>query len=179
MEVQINLLGNVYDDRFGPSFGGAVWDDQGLAPTLKTTASASQQHVIVRKENMKEPKIVASRGRNPNDPADRTTGAPMEQRLEIQLENIANTLTSVQKDNMVLEERGYDHMADEQTEYVIRKLTPKECFRLMGVKDEDYEKLTASNTQKYKQAGNSIVVDVLMGIFENMFVKDCKKSSLF
>lgn len=63
--------------------------------------------------------------------------------------------------------------------YRIRKLTPKECFRLMGVKDEDYEKLTVSKTQKYKQAGNSIVVDVLMAIFENMFIKDCKSNKLF
>lgn len=43
----------------------------------------------------------------------------------------------------------------------IRKLTPKECFRLMGFKDSDFEKIKGiSNTQLYKQAGNSIVVDV-------------------
>ena len=44
----------------------------------------------------------------------------------------------------------------------IRKLTPKECFRLMGFKDEEFEKAEKlnSNTQLYKQAGNSIVVDV-------------------
>lgn len=44
----------------------------------------------------------------------------------------------------------------------IRKLIPKECFRLMGFSDEDFEKAEAvnSNTQLYKQAGNSIVVDV-------------------
>lgn len=53
----------------------------------------------------------------------------------------------------------------------IRKLTPKECFRLMGFTDEDFEKAEAvnSNTQLYKQAGNSIVVDVLMAIFRNLF----------
>lgn len=50
----------------------------------------------------------------------------------------------------------------------IRKLTPKECLRLMGVKDEDIDKMTVSNTQKYKQAGNSIVVDVLMAIFKEL-----------
>ena len=45
----------------------------------------------------------------------------------------------------------------------IRKLTPKECFRLMGFDDSDFHKaeLVNSNTQLYKQAGNSIVVDVL------------------
>lgn len=70
-------------------------------------------------------------------------------------------------------------MSNESVQYRIRKLTPKECFRLMGVKDEDYEKLTVSNTQKYKQAGNSIVVDVLMAIFDNMFVQECKSDKLF
>ena len=43
----------------------------------------------------------------------------------------------------------------------IRKLTPKECFRLMGFTDEDIEKTTCSNTQLYKQAGNSICVPVV------------------
>lgn len=50
----------------------------------------------------------------------------------------------------------------------IRKLTPKECYRLMGFSDEAFEKAKAvptSNTQLYKQAGNSIVVDVLEEIF--------------
>ena len=53
----------------------------------------------------------------------------------------------------------------------IRKLTPKECYRLMGFSDEDFEKsesVPTSNTQLYKQAGNSIVVDVLEEIFRMM-----------
>jgi DNA (cytosine-5)-methyltransferase 1 len=52
----------------------------------------------------------------------------------------------------------------------IRKLTPKECFRLMGVKDEDYENIAKnqSNSKLYHLAGDSIVVDVLMAIFKEM-----------
>lgn len=52
----------------------------------------------------------------------------------------------------------------------IRKLTPKEYWRLMGFEDEDFEKASKvnSNTQLYKQAGNSIVVNVLMEIFRKM-----------
>lgn len=52
----------------------------------------------------------------------------------------------------------------------IRKLTPKECWRLMGFDDEDFEKAVEvnSNTQLYKQAGNSIVVNVLEKILENL-----------
>ena len=54
----------------------------------------------------------------------------------------------------------------------IRKLTPKECFRLMGFDDEDFEKaaLVNSNAQLYKQAGNSIVVNVLEEIFKQLFI---------
>lgn len=54
----------------------------------------------------------------------------------------------------------------------IRKLTPKECWRLMGFDDEDFEKAEKvnSNTQLYKQAGNSIVVDVLVYVFKNLLM---------
>ena len=57
-----------------------------------------------------------------------------------------------------------------ESRYRIRKLTPKECWRLMGFSDEDFEKAAKvnSNTQLYKQAGNSIVKDVLMAIFRQM-----------
>lgn len=62
----------------------------------------------------------------------------------------------------------------------VRKLTPKECWRLMGFSDEDFEKARSrmnencykgkdrSQSQLYKQAGNSIVVDVLYYIMENL-----------
>ena len=53
----------------------------------------------------------------------------------------------------------------------IRKLTPKECYRLMGFSDEEFERAEnapTSNSQLYKQAGNSIVVDVLEEIFRMM-----------
>ena len=55
----------------------------------------------------------------------------------------------------------------------IRKLTPKECWRLMGFDDKDFEKASKvnSNTQLYKQAGNSIVVNVLVAILNNLIMK--------
>ena len=56
----------------------------------------------------------------------------------------------------------------------IRKLTPRECFRLMGVDDVDIDKMQASglsNSAQYKLAGNSIVVDVLYHIFRKMFIE--------
>lgn len=66
------------------------------------------------------------------------------------------------KDNYVAEPK--------QNGLRIRKLTPKECFRLMGFDDEDFYKAEAvnSNAQLYKQAGNSIVVDVLEALLANL-----------
>ena len=69
---------------------------------------------------VEEPFIVASRGRNPDNPSDRTTGAPTEQRLEPNFSGCTNTLTSVQKDNWVAEPQV---LRAERTEYgkAIRK----------------------------------------------------------
>lgn len=175
---------------------------------------------------IQEPFVVASRGRNIENPSDRTTGIPTEQRLEINYTGCTNTLTSVQKDNYVIEPFIYDdtqgfdgvryyekyspkviqvgqiypdsgnpqagRIYDEKgispamdtcqggnrmpkiTEgYRIRKLTPRECWRLMGVKDEQFDRLHGiSNSQLYKLAGNSIVVDVLEAIFKNLLMPE-------
>lgn len=80
------------------------------------------------------------------------------QRLEVRKDNNTNAITTVQKDNLIVEPLR------------IRKLTPKECWRLMGFNDEDFEKAEKvnSNTQLYKQAGNSIVVNVLVEILRGL-----------
>ena len=54
----------------------------------------------------------------------------------------------------------------------IRKLTPRECFRLMDVSEDDIDKIQSagiSKSQQYKLAGNSIVVNCMTLIFENLF----------
>lgn len=64
--------------------------------------------------------------------------------------------------------------------YRIRKLTPRETFRLMGVSEEDIDKIQESgisNTQQYKLAGNSIVVDVLYYIFKNLFINEIQNKA--
>lgn len=60
---------------------------------------------------------------------------------------------------------------ENERDYRIRKLTPKECFRLMGVADTDSDKMMAvlSKSRCYQVAGNSIVVDVLAAIFDQLF----------
>ena len=69
-------------------------------------------------------------------------------------------------------DRHLKDVADEQM-YRIRKLTERECFRLMDVDDEDIDKIQAagiSRSQQYKLAGNSIVTNVLFHIFRKLFV---------
>lgn len=163
---------------------------------------------------MIDKQIVAMRGRNPDNPKLREIGLPTEQMLEPNSEGICNCLTSVQKDNLVMEtikirqatKQGYIELEpggvadlsfpDSKTrrgrvvqggnvcptlqcegdicrlesKYRIRKLTPRECFRLMDFDDTDFDAAAEvnSNTQLYKQAGNSIVVAVLENIFRMM-----------
>ena len=78
--------------------------------------------------------------------------------------------------NVIIGEEGDDkNMIDNKKDdnvYRIRKLTPLECWRLMGFSDDDFDKAQQagiSDTQLYKQAGNSIVVDVLYYIFKNLY----------
>lgn len=70
----------------------------------------------------------------------------------------------------------------EEQQLRIRKLTPLECMRLMGFSDEDYQNVRnigMSDSQIYKQCGNSIVVNVLVEIFRNLFINKLNKNSLF
>lgn len=215
-----------------------------------------------------EPVCAASRGRNPENPGDRTPGAGTEQRLEVNREGLCNALTTVQKDNYIIEpaalrperteygkriRKAYENgeitekrsnmcklvprddgitntlttvqkdnlviepaiskvgnidghetgeilspdglcktlkasdyknpvktlvSADGQTPVLIpsaapfriRKLTPRECWRLQGFTDEDFDRAAAgaSNSQLYKMAGNSIAVPCLEAIFRNL-----------
>ena len=234
-------VGGLYDKDGSRHQAGSIYDPNGVCATLSTMQGGNQ-----------EPIIVASRGRNLDNPSDRSTGQKLEQRLEPNRQGITNTITSVQKDNYVAEpqildakttrgadvastirasihkqgsrnllenikngrgyegvairtanKKGYDMATDGDgvdlsypqsktkrgrvghgvsktlmasdsmgtvDNYRIRKLTPKECWRLMGFDDEDFRKAEQvnSNTQLYKQAGNSIVVNVLEGILKNL-----------
>lgn len=150
---------------------GKVQDCGNISPTITATETG-----ICRIE-YDDKVICASRGRNPENPSDRTPGIQTEQRLEFNHNGCTNTLTSVQKDNYVFETNNIR----------IRKLTPRECFRLMGFSDSAFDAAeeVVSNTQLYKQAGNSIVVDVLYYIFIELYkampflFDDLKLSSFF
>lgn len=190
--ADVNVIGSL-EAKFEST--NRIYDVGGCSPTLSTMQGGNREPKIL------ENKIVAMRGRNPDNPSDRTAVSPTEQRLEVNMQGTSNCLTSVQKDNLLLENNiqkvgqissngsqcgtvisdngisanlvagthGYanSHIA---TQYRIRKLTPRECGRLMGVSDEDIDKMAAinSNTQLYKQFGNSIVVDVMCAMFKSL-----------
>lgn len=97
-------IGNIYDDKYSTGYAGNVWDKKGIAPTLMTMQGGNRQPFIIAEENV-EYIIVEMRGRNPDNPSDRTPGIPTEQRLEPNSQGLCNTLTTVQKDNLVLEVR--------------------------------------------------------------------------
>lgn len=274
------------------SQSGMVYDTSGLSPTIVAGCHGYAIGNILVND---EPFIVASRGRNPENPSDRTTGSPTEQRLEANTNGTTNTITTVAKDNYVMEpvvceqrcdeglrffkddvvgtlrtidacgdkrviepeltqigtidgngheirRRVYDAdgisptlcgvgsggntepkvlVKDEDVNPVrigniygeqfgtgyagnvwdqdsvsptimtaqggnrqplvvddvkwrIRKLTPLECWRLMGFSDEDCNRASAyvSDSSLYKQAGNSIVTSCLVAIFYSLLFND-------
>lgn len=310
---EIKVVGNYMPSNHDAS---RVVDIDGIAPTVK------ENHGTVTA--IAEPFIVASRGRNPENPSDRTVGAPTEQRFEPNRSGCTNTLTSVQKDNYVCEPtleknlwtdtqkkmitedgnvkryissdiidefdigdcadisfpNGYDkgkrvfkgysptingtttqssfivkepivyddynsrissdqnvintltcncgasaerngvkiiesivceerkdegirlfkddcvgtlrtidacgdkrviESIDEDIKWRIRKLTPKECVRLMNFTDNDYEAISqyVSNSAIYKQCGNSIVVSCLVAIMSALFIEDGHKAEVW
>lgn len=168
----IECLGNV--NPSGKGMNGNVFSEEGLSPTLTTnkgeglkvaTCELNGYPLYPDKEgNVKA--IVAMRGRYPENPSSRISGLPTEQRLEVNENDTTNCLTSVQKDNLVLDGNVIVPLIR------IRKLTPKECHRLMGFDDEDWNRCKAigtSDSQGYHQAGNSIVTNVISLIVEHLY----------
>lgn len=174
MEVNEKRLGNIYSFD-GGNYAGNVYDKEFTSPTLKTMQGGNSQ-----------PMVAAMRGRNPDNPSDRSS-PKHNNRVMLKQSNIqkvgqissnGSQCGTVISDNgisanLVAGTHGYanSHIA---TQYRIRKLTPRECGRLMGVSDEDIDKMAAvnSNTQLYKQFGNSIVVDVMCAMFRNLNIKN-------
>lgn len=92
--ADVNILGSL-ESKFEST--NRIYDVGGCSPTLSTMQGGNQEPKIL------ESQIVAMRGRNPDNPSDRTTGSPTEQRLEVNMRGTSNCLTSVQKDNLVME----------------------------------------------------------------------------
>lgn len=133
-----------------------VYGTDGISPTLTTMQGGNAQ-----------PKIIINAESAEIRPKDRDCnkkGLPRNPQLEIFGDDINYALLAGKQSKIVEEYETEDIR--------VRKITPKESWRLMGFDDLDFEKAQASgvsNSQLYKQAGNSIVVDVLYYIFKNIY----------
>ena len=106
------------------------------------------------------------RAKEPNqkiDEDDKIIIASTQEHATISTDGVVPTLTSAMG-------QGGGHVPMHNYDLRIRKLTPRECWRLMGFTDEEFEKAEKvnSNSQLYKQAGNSICVPVLIAILNNL-----------
>lgn len=249
-QVAETILENQYEPGDTIDAFNKKVNHSGICPTITTRPEGFKTAILPIVEEQ-EPFVVASRGRNPENPSDRTTGAPTEQRFEPNFSGTTNCLTSVAKDNYIcepviiedfyksreariysetaptlrseriglevaeefpcstrgkqvasairasiykqgarnLEENiinglGYEGVVEKEqpiTRWRIRKLTPVECWRLMGFTDEDHNRAAkyVSASARYKQAGNSIVVNTLVSLFSSLLVDNGYKSEIW
>lgn len=144
----VKIIGNV--NPRGKGMNGKVYDSDGICPTLTTNKGEGPKILI--KEATKQGYVEANEGDSINlaVPGSKTRRGRVGK-------GIANTLDTSCHQGTLIEGR-------------IRKLTPKECFRLQGWKDEDFEKAASvcSNTQLYKQAGNGVTVNVIYEIAKRL-----------
>lgn len=152
----------VFDTEKSKHQAGSVYDKNGLAPTLDTMQGGWRQPCIEIKEKTKQGYKIAYEGDGVN-----ISSRMKYQRGNVQKESIQTLTTSGGNDRGVV-----------VNDLRIRKLTPKECGRLMGFDDEDYERAAQvnSNTQLYKQAGNSIVVNVLEAILTKLLIDNSNQN---
>ena len=152
-EPKIVQLGNV--NPSGKGMNGNVFDENGLAPTL--TTNKGEGNKIAIRQATKKGYIECEVGgvADLSYPNSKTRRGRVQENGQI-CPTISATETGVCRIESPIR---------------IRKLTPKECFRLMGFSDENFEaaEKMVSNSQLYKQAGNSIVVDVLYYILVELY----------
>ena len=177
-------VGGIFDTENSKHQAGSIYNKEGLAPTLDAMQGGWRQPSIV------EDKLPGVYGRNFGSKGKIQDIEGTCDTLQAAMGNGGGNVPIIKEFNsgefrdlneyieylqLLQEELGetaeHDFKLDDKTVIRVRKLTPKECWRLMGFEDEDFNKAAEinSNTQLYKQAGNSIVVNVLVEIFKQLF----------
>lgn len=189
-------LGNVYGEQFGTGYAGNVWDKEAISPTLMTMQGGGRQpHIMCGiDKSVNDTKqieyancITAREDRGISNRKSEGTAV-------LQVVGNVNPSGNGMNGNVFSEDGLAPTLTTNKGEgnkiltgIRIRKLTPKECFRLMGFSDSAYDAASkvVSNSQLYKQSGNSIVVDVLYYILVELYkampylFDDLKLSSFF
>ena len=173
-------LGNVYGEQFGTGYAGNVWDTNAISPALMTMQGGGRQpHIMCGiDKSLNGTKFID----NANCLTTREDRGISNRKSEgtAVIEVLGNVNPSGKGMNgNVFSDNGLSPTLTTNkgegnkilSNLRIRKLTPKECFRLMGFNDSDYEAASkvVSNSQMYKQTGNSIVVDVLYYILVELY----------
>ena len=187
-----------------------VYDEEGIAPTIHTCQGGNTEPKVITRK-ITEPTICEQRCdeglrffkddicgalRTIDSCGDKRVIEPIEENNKMIV--VGNTVPSGHTAGRIFDTEGISPTMMERhskviqildkPQFRIRKLTPKECYRLMGFSDEDFYKaqsVKTSDTQLYKQAGNSIVVDVLYYIYKELYIAmpylfdDLKLSSFF
>lgn len=170
---KIKRLGNLYDENAGGARAGNVYAPDGLAPALQTAQGGNRQPLIfTNKPAVWTKNKQVDMNSYINEIISKNIETPVaidEQNVKVRTDGLVGTImtdgSSPKKNNRIC-----------CIDWRIRKLTPRECFRLMGFSDSDFDKIKGiSNTQLYKMAGNSIVVNVLEAIFKQLFKETNKE----
>jgi len=176
-------VGNIVDNPNRDSQRGRIYDPSGLAPTLNTVGGGGLEAKIVIDGLTRDTQKQKARVFNPSGLAASLIATDYKEPPQISVigqlkggekgrvvdrDGIGYTLTATDyKDPLKIAEPGNTHTVR------IRKLTPRECWRLMGFLDEEFDRVHGiSNSQLYKQAGNSIVVNVLSALLSQLFYKE-------
>lgn len=207
-----HFIGNINRPDFATGYAGGVWDTENISPTLTTMQGGGRQpHIITslvsnKGENFEKEIDVANTllardykgfGNQAMTAVIQIPQATKNGYIECEVGGVADLSYPESKTRrgrvqengnvcptLTVTETGVCRI---ESPIRIRKLTPKECFRLMGFSDKDFEAAAkvVSNSQLYKQAGNSIVSDVLYYILRELYVAmpnlfdDLRLSSFF
>ena len=151
--MEIRKIGDAYPTRSN-SAAGRIYSPKGAAPTLRTPSGGGDTPMIgINVSGHKENGVTdTSHCLNANDQR-KVFGANQEHTL------VADEKTDI----------AHIH-TEKYGDVSVRRLTPKECFRLQGWRDEKYERaaMVNSETQLYKQAGNGVTVNVIRAIAEKL-----------
>lgn len=176
-------VGNIVDNPNRDSQRGRIYDPSGLAPTLNTVGGGGLEAKIVIDGPTRDTQKQKARVFNPSGLAASLIATDYKEPPQISVigqlkggekgrvvdrDGIGYTLTATEyKDPLKIAEPEHAYGVR------IRKLTPRECWRLMGFLDEEFDRVHGiSNSQLYKQAGNSIVVNVLSALLSQLFYKE-------
>ena len=172
-------VGNIAKDPNREHIQDRIYDPSGLAPTLNTVGGGNPEPKITIIGQLKGGEkgrvvdrdgngytLTATEYKDPLRIAEPVIVGSMQAHAAVKTDGICPTLTEAMG-------MGGGQVPVHTYGVRIRKLTPRECWRLMGFLDEEFDRVHGiSNSQLYKQAGNSIVVNVLSALLSQLFYRE-------